>query len=77
MNADGTPSRRGGARTKSRTSPSLSPDAQNYVPVLFREGKTLTGFIIAEHDVSTALLVLVTYLTLALAYHSSKMVSYT
>ncbi|GAA6013706.1 hypothetical protein JCM11491_005065 [Sporobolomyces phaffii] len=55
-NADGTPSRRGGGRTKSRTSPSLSPDAPGQPPILFREGKTLTGFILAEHDLEDGIL---------------------
>jgi hypothetical protein len=58
LNADGTPSRRGGARAKSRTSPSASPVDTNGEPVLFREGKTLSGFILAEHDVSRKFLML-------------------
>ncbi|GAA5951511.1 hypothetical protein JCM3765_005957 [Sporobolomyces pararoseus] len=56
LNADGTPSRRGGSRAKPRASPSMSPDAGNGEPILFREGKTLSGFIIAEHDLEDGVL---------------------
>ena len=56
VNADGTPSRRG---TKSKSQESNSPEVpdqnKDKAPVLFREGKTLSGFIIAEHDVSLSL----------------------
>ncbi|GAA5906035.1 uncharacterized protein JCM6883_002530 [Sporobolomyces salmoneus] len=56
LNADGTPSRRGGSRPKARTSPSMSPDASNGGPVLIREGKLLSGFVIAEHELEDGIL---------------------
>ncbi|GAA5926356.1 uncharacterized protein JCM15063_000254 [Sporobolomyces koalae] len=56
LNADGTPVRRATTKTKTRESASVSPDLDSQGPVLFREGKTLSGFIIAEHDLRDGVL---------------------